>query len=156
GVGKSTLVRRLSSEVRLCAGKLVIGRCAEADAKPRYAPWAEAIQQLGVVRERDKIAVARLVQALSESRNDTGAEMYTLLNQIVACFRRAVADRPIVLVLEDLQWAHSATWDVLEHLMAQLDHERILICGTLRSEDTRGEALERRNRLLRDERFYEI
>ena len=156
GVGKSTLVRRLSGEVRLCAGRLVTGRCAEADAKPRYAPWAEAIQQLGAVREQDKIAVAQLVRALSESRNDTGSEKYALLGQIVSCFRRAAANHPIVLVLEDFQWAVSATWDVLEHLMAQLDHERILICVTLRSEDTRGEALERRNRLLRDERFYEI
>jgi diguanylate cyclase (GGDEF)-like protein/putative nucleotidyltransferase with HDIG domain len=156
GVGKSTLVRRLSGEVRLCAGRLVTGRCAEADAKPRYAPWAEAIQQLGAIREQDKIAVAQLVRALSESRNDTGSEKYSLLGQIVSCFRRAAANHPIVLVLEDFQWAHSATWDVLEHLMAQLDHERILICVTLRSEDTRGEALERRNRLLRDERFYEI
>jgi len=156
GVGKSTLVRRLSGEVRLCAGKLVTGRCSEADAKPRYAPWAEAIQQLNVTREQDKIAIAQLVRALSESRTDTGSEKYTLLGQIVACFRRAAADRPIVLVLEDLQWAHPATWDVLEHLMAQLDLDRILICVTLRSEDTRGEALERRNRLLRDERFHEI
>jgi diguanylate cyclase (GGDEF)-like protein/putative nucleotidyltransferase with HDIG domain len=156
GVGKSTLVRRLSSEVRLCAGRLVTGRCAEADAKPRYAPWSEAIQQIGAVREHDKIAIAQLVRALSESRNDTGSEKYALLSQIVSCFRRAAANHPVVLVLEDFQWAHPATWDVLEHLMAQLDHERILICVTLRSEDTRGEALARRNRLLRHERFYEI
>jgi diguanylate cyclase (GGDEF)-like protein/putative nucleotidyltransferase with HDIG domain len=156
GVGKSTLVRRLSSEVRLAAGRLVTGRCSEADAKPRYAPWAEAIQGLGGVREQDKLAIAQLVRALSESQNDTGSEKYALLGQIVACFRRAAANHPLVLVLEDLQWAHSATWDVLEHLMAQLDLDRILICATLRSEDTRGEALERRNRLLRDERFNEI
>jgi diguanylate cyclase (GGDEF)-like protein/putative nucleotidyltransferase with HDIG domain len=156
GVGKSTLVRRLSSEVRLIAGRLVTGRCSEADAKPRYAPWAEAIQQLGGTREHERALIAQLVTALSDSRNDTGSEKYTLLNQIVGTFRRAAADRPILLVLEDLQWAHSATWDVLEHLMAQLDHERIMICVTLRSEDTRGEALERRNRLLRDERFTEI
>ena len=32
----------------------------------------------------------------------------------------------------------------------------MLICLTMRSEDTRGEALERRHRLLRDERFHEI
>ena len=36
--------------------------------------------------------------------------------------------------------------------MSQLEKERVLICMTMRSEDTRGEALERRNRLLRDER----
>ena len=40
--------------------------------------------------------------------------------------------------------------------MGQLDFDRILICVTMRTEDTRGEALERRNRLLRDERFREI
>ena len=83
-------------------------------------------------------------------------EKYALFGEIVAYLRLVASIRPIVMVLEDLQWADPATWDVLEHVMSQLDHDRILICATMRSEDTRGEALERRNRLLRDERFSEI
>ena len=156
GVGKSTLLRRLSGDVRLCAGKLVTGRCSEADAKPPYAPWAEAIQQLGAARPEDKPDLARLLELLTDTRAETPASKYMLLGEIVQYLRTSASVRPIMIVLEDLQWADAGTWDVLEHVMAQLDFDRILICATMRSEDTRGDALERRNRLLRDERFREI
>ncbi len=159
GVGKSTLVRRLASEVRLRAGSLVTGRCLEADAKPPYAPWAEviaAIHQSGIVGPQDWKELPRLVPALGGAPAEPSPSKYTLFDEVVRYLRLASGARPIVLVLDDMQWSDSATWDLLEHVMAQLEHERMLICLTMRAEDTRGEALERRHRLLRDERFHEI
>ncbi|MEP6491390.1 MAG: tetratricopeptide repeat protein [bacterium] len=159
GVGKSTLVRRLATEVRLRAGSLVAGRCSEADAKPPYAPWAEAIaaiHQLGVVAQQGWRELPRLVPALGSGTLEPTGSKYTLFDEIVSYLRIASAARPIVVLLDDMQWSDSATWDVLEHVMGQLEHERILICLTMRSEDIRNEALERRNRLLRDERFNEV
>jgi len=159
GVGKSTLVRRLAAEVRLRAGSLVTGRCSEADAKPPYAPWAEAIaavHQLGFVPHREWRELSRLVPALGTSAHEPSGNKYTLFDEIVSYLRLAAAARPVVILLDDMQWSDTATWDVLEHVLAQLEHERMLICLTMRAEDTRGEALERRNRLLRDERFFEI
>jgi len=159
GVGKSTLVRRLASEVRLRAGSLVGGRCVEADAKPPYAPWAEviaAIQQLGVVTPQEWRELPRLVPALGGSVHEPSGSKYTLYDEIVSYLRSAAAARPLVIVLDDMQWSDSATWDVLEHLMTQLEHERVFICLTMRAEETRGESVERRGRLLRDERFHEI
>jgi diguanylate cyclase (GGDEF)-like protein len=161
GVGKSTLVRRLASEVRMRAGSLVAGRCSEADAKPPYAPWAEvitAIHQLGVVCPREWRELPRLVPALSDSAApaDPNGNRYALFDEIVAYLRLAASVRPLVLVLDDMQWSDSGTWDVLEHVMDQLERDRVLICLTLRSEDTRGAVLERRHRLVRDERFHEI
>jgi diguanylate cyclase (GGDEF)-like protein len=162
GVGKSTLVRRLAAEVRMRAGSLVAGRCSEADAKPPYAPWAEvigAIHQLGSVGAREWRELSRLVPAL-QSVGQTPCELtgnkYALYDEILAFLRAAASARPLVIILDDMQWSDSATWDVLEHVMNQLEHERILICLTLRAEDTRGHVMERRHRLLRDERFHEI
>jgi diguanylate cyclase (GGDEF)-like protein/putative nucleotidyltransferase with HDIG domain len=162
GVGKSTLVRRLSSEVRMRAGSLVAGRCSEADAKPPYAPWAEvisAIHQLGVVPAREWRELPRLVPALASATpiaGDQSGNKYTLFDEILAFLRQAAASRPLAIILDDMQWSDTATWDVLEHVMDQLEHERVLICLTMRSEDARGHVMERRNRLLRDERFHEI
>jgi diguanylate cyclase (GGDEF)-like protein/putative nucleotidyltransferase with HDIG domain len=161
GVGKSTLVRRLAGEVRMRAGSLVTGRCSEADAKPPYAPWAEvigAIHQLGSVGAREWRELPRLVPALAGSTtpSDQSGNKYALFDEILAFLRAAAAARPLVIVLDDMQWSDSATWDVLEHVLDQLEHERILICLTLRSEDTRGQVMERRHRLLRHERVHEI
>jgi tetratricopeptide (TPR) repeat protein len=149
----------LASEVRLRAGSLVAGRCVEADAKPPYAPWAEAIAAihlLGFVAGQEWRELPRLVPSLDASVHEPTGNKYTLYDEIVSYLRLAAKARPIVLVLDDMQWSDSATWDVLEHVMTQLENERVLICLTMRAEDARGEALERRSRLLRDERFHEI
>src|SRR6185503_1600511 len=159
GVGKSTLIKRLSAEVRMRAGSLVSGRCSEADAKPPYAPWAEvisAVHQLGAVGETDWRELPRLVPALGGTASQPSGNKYTLFDEIVAYLRLAATARPFVILLDDMQWSDSATWDVLEHVMSQLQHERMLVCLTMRTEDIRGDALSRRNRLLRDERFHEI
>ena len=55
-----------------------------------------------------------------------------------------------------MQWADSATWDTLEHLVPQLDQDHILICLTIRAEDKSKDVMDRRRRLSRDERFGEI
>src|SRR6185436_9558349 len=139
-----------ASEVRLRAGSLVTGRCLEADAKPPYAPWAEvigAIHQSGIVGHQEWKELARLIPALGGAPAEPSPSKYTLFDEVVRYLRLAAAARPIVLVLDDMQWSDSASWDLLEHVMAQLEHERVLICRTMRSEDARGEALERRDRL---------
>jgi tetratricopeptide (TPR) repeat protein len=98
----------------------------------------------------------RLVPALGREAASPSGNKYTLYDEIVEYLRAAAAVRPLVVLLDDMQWSDSATWDVLEHVMSQIENERLLICLTMRSEDTRGEGLVRRNRLLRDERFHEI
>ena len=72
-------------------------------------------------------------------------------------FLRASSEvRPIGLVLEDMHWADAASWDVLEHVLAQLTTERIFIALTVRSEEAAfGAVRERRQRLSRDERTRE-
>jgi diguanylate cyclase (GGDEF)-like protein/putative nucleotidyltransferase with HDIG domain len=159
GVGKSTVARRLTTEAAIRGGSLVAGRCSEADAKAPYAPWAEAIsalQRTGVVARKEWPELSRLVPALAACTVEGSANKYALFGEIVAFLRLAAAAAPLVVLIDDMQWADAGTWDVLEHVMTQAEHERILICVTMRTEDTRGIAVERRHRLVRDERFHEI
>ncbi|HEV8447293.1 MAG TPA: HD domain-containing phosphohydrolase [Gemmatimonadaceae bacterium] len=159
GVGKSSLVRRLAGEARLRAGCLVAGQCSEAGNKPPYAPWAEvltAIDSLGIVGAREWHELPRLVSSMSTAALAPEANRYALLNEIVWYLRLASETNPVVVLLDDMQWADAGSWDVLEHVMSQLEMEHILLCMTMRTEDMRGPALERRNRLLRDERFNEV
>ncbi|HEU4564577.1 MAG TPA: diguanylate cyclase, partial [Gemmatimonadaceae bacterium] len=161
GVGKSTLLRRLAPEVRFRSGALVTGRCHEADVRPPYGAWADiidALRVMGFVPARPWRELPRLVPALSETPLAAAAPAegkYALLEEIAEFLRLAAAARPLVVVLDDVQWADAATWDTLEHLLPRLHHDRILICLTIRSEDAHGIA-ERRRRLSRDERFHSI
>jgi len=160
GVGKSTFARRMTTEVALRGGSLVAGRCTEADARAPYAPWGEiisAIHRLGVFAAKPWRELPSLVPGMGSAVGPAAsANKYALFEEIMAFLRLAAATGPLVIQLDDMQWADSGTWDVLEHIMTQLSHERILICLTVRTEETRGEAIERRHRLVRDERFHEI
>src|SRR5206468_6667804 len=101
----------------------------------------------------------RLVPALSdgsEPRPESVGSKYALYEEIVEYVRLAAATCPLVLVLDDMQWADSATWDTLEHLVPQLDQDHIFICLTIRAEDKSKDVMDRRRRLSRDERFSEI
>ena len=161
GVGKTTLLRQLEPEVRLRRGSLVVGRCQEADVRPPFAPWADAlaaILRLGVVPPRAWRELPRLLPGLAtEGTPDSrGGNKYLLLEEIAEFLRLAAADRAIVVVLDDMQWADSASWDALEYLVPQLETERVLLCLTIRAEDAEGEVTERRQRLSRNERFHEM
>ncbi|HEY2375368.1 MAG TPA: tetratricopeptide repeat protein [Gemmatimonadaceae bacterium] len=162
GVGKSTLLRQLLPEVRLRGGSLVMGRALEADVKPPYGPWAEilsSIKQRVNAPGRVWRELPRLVPALSdgsEPRPESTGSKYALYEEIVEYVRLAAATCPLVLVLDDMQWADSATWDTLEHLVPQLDQDHIFICLTIRAEDKSKDVMDRRRRLSRDERFSEI
>ena len=163
GVGKSTLVRQLLPEARLRGGSLVLGRCLEADVKPPYGPWAEildAIRQRVVPAGRVWRELPRLVPRLAEGNvpplSDSPGSKYALYDEIVEFVREAARAHPVVILLDDMQWADSATWDTLEHLIPQLERDRVLICLTIRAEDKSPEIMDRRRRLSRDERFSEL
>jgi diguanylate cyclase (GGDEF)-like protein len=161
GVGKSTLVRQLAPEVRLRGGLLVVGRAAEADLKPPYGPWAEiigALHRQGAVPGRTWQELPLLVPALGSEAAAGGSPRgrYALLDEIVEYLRAAAAAAPLVLVLDDMQWADAASWDTLEHLAGQLERDRILVCLTIRAEEAGPETIARRRSLSRDERFHEL
>ncbi len=163
GVGKSTLLRQLLPEVRIRNGALVLGRCLEADVKPPYGPWAEALgavaARVGQVG-REWRELPRLVSSLGDPTQSVATDLsgnkYALYNEIAEYLRLAAAECPLVIVLDDMQWADSATWDTLEHLLPQLEKDRILVALTIRAEDVTSDAQTRRRRLSRDERFHEL
>src|SRR3954463_145071 len=159
GVGKSTLIRQLLPELRLRAGSLVAGRCFETDVKRPYAPWAEAltaVNQLGVGGGQVWKELPRLVPELGAASGAQAQHKYVLFDEVVAYLRMASASRPIVVVLDDMQWADNPSWGFIEHVVASLERDRILIALTVRTEDAERSVVERMRRLSRDERYSEI
>ena len=166
GVGKSTLLRQLLPEARLRGAVMVTGRSLETESRAPYGTWVELVQSLcdqGVAPRRSWPVLERIVPALRTDPASAAAlptldaTQGFLLTQEIVGFLRAASDlRPIALVLEDMHWADAASWDVLEHLLAQLTTERVFIALTMRSEETTfGAVRERRQRLSRNERARE-
>lgn len=160
GIGKTSLVRQLQPEVRLRGGTMVFGRCLASDVKPPYGAWAEivkAIHDLGIVPAREWKELARLVPALGPSGVDasTAGSKYALLAELAEYLREATTRMPLTVVIDDVQWADSSTWDATEYVRHNLSDEKLLVCMTLRSEDLAAIS-ERRRHLSRDERFSDL
>jgi len=167
GVGKSTLVRQLLPEVRLRGAAMVTGRAMESESRPPFGPWAEAlagIHDLGIAPPRQWPLLSRLVSPLRATTPTATMptaldpfQGHQLLEELVAYLRGASEARPITIVLEDMHWADTASWDALEYVLAQLTTERICIALTIRSEEAAyGPVRERRQRISRDERSREL
>ena len=160
GVGKSTLVRQLRPEARLRGAVMVAGRFIEADVKPPYGPWAEvldSLHRLGLVPAREWPELSRLVPALGQlgAPGMSPGSKYALLAELAEYLRLASKRSTLIVVLDDVQWGDSSSWDALEFLLQQLEQERVMFCLTTRVEDV-GAIAERRRRLSRDERTSEL
>ncbi|HUX32447.1 MAG TPA: tetratricopeptide repeat protein, partial [Gemmatimonadaceae bacterium] len=69
---------------------------------------------------------------------------YRLMEEIAAYLRTAAAKWPLVVLLDEMQWADEASWDTLDHLVEQFTHEQIMICVTMRTGVEFTPAAERR------------
>jgi diguanylate cyclase (GGDEF)-like protein/putative nucleotidyltransferase with HDIG domain len=162
GIGKSRLLGQLAPEVRLRGGAVVVGQCAQADSSPPYAPWSDAIaslDRLNLLPRRAWPELSRLVPSLAGDMDGTSqapSSKYSLFDEITECLRSAATEHPLLVVLDDVQWADEATWDALEHLVLQLSSVGVLFCLTLRDEDVTADVESRLARLQNDDRVHEL
>ncbi|HZD10093.1 MAG TPA: AAA family ATPase, partial [Candidatus Binatia bacterium] len=61
-----------------------------------------------------------------------------LFEQVTRVLRALAANRPLLLLLDDLHWADRGSLDLLFHLGRRIDNQRILIVGALRPDEIAG------------------
>ena len=102
--------------------------------------------------------LSRIVPGLDTSAGaapmPTGSK-FALLVELANYIAESAMRRPLVIVLDDLQSADAASWDALEHVVTQLEHEPVLLCLTLRMEDVTPEVHERMRKLVHNRRIHE-
>ena len=141
GVGKTSLVSRLMLDVRRRGAAYVTGTCRAPSFQTPLAPWiaiVEGLRAARVVPERRWHALPRLVPSLASTQralhladdNATGDEV-TVVDEICELISAAAASRPLVLVIDDVEHADHATWDVIDQLAARLSTQRVLLCLTM-------------------------
>ena len=158
GIGKTRLLEELESRVRDQA-LVLVGRCVPTYGRDvPYAPFADLFRGLEVRIGRDRLATvlgpARrelgLVVPDFGPPTDRAAADETIETRVVSRARlfelflgiaaRLQAVRPVVVAIEDLQWADEATLGLLSFLVREVREGRLLLVVTVRTEDLRSDA----------------
>lgn len=146
GAGSAYLLRQLEPEVRVRGGVFAMVPCVDAEVRRPYGVWEgliRAIHRLPHAPRSKWSELQHLVPELPAQEDAATAghphSQYRLLQELTDYLRAAAAVHPLVLVLDEMQGADSASWDALDHLIGRLGRDRIMICLAIRTERGRNE-----------------
>lgn len=150
GIGKTRLVRELEDLARASDAIVVWGRSQEVRGAPPYWPWAQVLEalmraaegamDLSVELEGSAPSLARVAPALGatvpptvdEHTEEPESARFQLFVAVERLLQRVAEAAPVVVVLDDLQWADPATLSLLEFLASGLADDRVLLAATCR------------------------
>ncbi|MGH8973952.1 MAG: ATP-binding protein, partial [Acidimicrobiia bacterium] len=146
GVGKTRLAAEVAGAAHEAGAVVLAGRCDEDLGVP-YQPFVEALRHyvrgirpadLRLGRHGGDLArllpeLAEVVPGLPEPlRSDPETERYRLFEAVTAWLVDVSAETPVLLVLDDLQWATKPTLMLARHVTRSSEPLRLLIVGTYR------------------------
>jgi class 3 adenylate cyclase len=148
GVGKTRLSAEVAAAAHSEGGLVLAGRCDEDLGVP-YQPFVEALHHFvdhtppddllgGLGRYGGELVrlvpdlAGRVPELQAPLRSDPETERYRLFDAVAAWLAAASADQPLLVVLDDLQWAAKPTLLLLRHVVRSPDATRLLVLGTYR------------------------
>jgi tetratricopeptide (TPR) repeat protein len=159
GSGRGALLRQLEPEVRLRGGSLVIARARSGTVRTPYGIWSQVLQALRRLPDAPSRSWHELIHldaGLSGTAEGRAGSKYRLLEELSEYVRLTARPRPLVIILDEMQWVDGASWDVLDHLLTQVERERVLIGITLREDPAQSDIAERRRSLQRIDYYHEL
>jgi DNA-binding SARP family transcriptional activator len=143
GIGKTWLAQAQAAACRGAGWTVVWGRCHEASGAPALWPWLQVLTELAD-RSAPPPPLQRLLDAGGPGLPEPGAEAADARFQqhhAMARYLAGVANAaPLLVVLDDLQWADAATVGMLAAVPGLAGNGRLLILGTARSGAANGNA----------------
>ncbi|MER5968455.1 BTAD domain-containing putative transcriptional regulator [Streptomyces sp. NPDC002055] len=146
GAGKTRLLREFSRRCREVGTDVVTVHCPRRDDVPPYWPWIQALRRVAA-RRPDAVDVLPdgvrhvLASLIAEPapEPDAGKEPQWpgpgrfAFHDAMSQAWLGLSHRPLALVLEDFQWADSASLSLLSFLAGQSAHSRFLLVVTSRT-----------------------
>jgi class 3 adenylate cyclase/tetratricopeptide (TPR) repeat protein len=151
GMGKTTLAAQCARHAWETGDWVLLGRSHEDLGVP-YGPFGEALRHLVAHAPEELLAThvaecggelaalapelgVRVGELPGPRATDPDTERYLLFGAVVALLARAAAVAPLVLVLDDLHWADTASLQLLRHLVAADMDARVLVLATYRDSE---------------------
>jgi DNA-binding CsgD family transcriptional regulator/tetratricopeptide (TPR) repeat protein len=146
GIGKSRFAAEVADRAARAGCLVLAGRCIDLiGAGVPYLPVAEALRALHrssslADHPAAPPALARLVAdiggaGVARTTDDQGDAQPRLFADLRDLLDELSAERPVLLVLEDLHWADSSTLDLVTFLAHVVSGSRVLVLATYRSDE---------------------
>ncbi|HEV2802795.1 MAG TPA: protein kinase [Pyrinomonadaceae bacterium] len=157
GIGKTSLVDEFIRRSRRKYSGLLFsrGRCVEQyGTGEAYLPFLDAIGALLNTPHRERVAAvlrtyaptwclqfpSALVSTTAlempqQQQDPAGVTKERMLREMGDALAALASSSPVVLFLEDLQWADPSSIDLLRHLSQRIGDQRLLMLGTLRADE---------------------
>ena len=145
GIGKSRLTASIKTQAEAAGFLTFEGQCFEPDYALPYAPIADLLRtHLGGLSGPDATAqlatvgadLAALVPELAAATEVTGEpDRNRLLHSLLLYLNHLTAERPALVIIEDLHWSDAASLDLLHSLAARIAVRPILLLLTYRSDE---------------------
>ncbi|WP_045739678.1 ATP-binding protein [Actinoplanes rectilineatus] len=136
GSGKTRLLEEIAGEAGRLGSLAVWGRCLGGDGTPSMWPWVQVVRTLlAELPATDRTRwlsgeLRRLTASPGDEQPDQGTR-FRLFEQVVAVIGEVSGRRPVLLLIDDLQWADAASLRLFGHLAARLPR-RAVVVGALR------------------------
>jgi len=142
GIGKTAILEALIQ--RAGPVPLVLrGFCWEGSGAPPYWPWSQVLRASGLPTAELGEA-AWLVQPAAGSAMPMSAAAaadarFRLFEAATRCLSGLAADRPVLVVLDDLHWADEPSLRLLGFLARAIAAEPVLLLGAYRDSEASAE-----------------
>jgi transcriptional regulator with XRE-family HTH domain/tetratricopeptide (TPR) repeat protein len=148
GIGKTRLAEDLAVHAETCGFISCWGRCYDGGGAPAYWPWIQvmraALQRVEPesLRSLIDLRTIELFHLLPELRTrlisrshavpDADSSRFRLMDSVTVFLQRVAASRPVLIVLDDLQWADHSSLLLLEYLAKELPAGQLMVVGLYR------------------------
>lgn len=179
GVGKNKILDEIRGWAYQDGLFLVGGRCLDQPNKPPYQPFKDALNEYlkkmekksHAERDRESARLKELLGDLSEVILRLNPRLSALLGEskelvpldperenrrfltVAANFLLHLTEEPLVLFLDDLQWADEGTLKLLEEISGQIRTAKVLVVATNRPHENPGHVL---NRLKQEKKLEAV
>ena len=149
GIGKTRLADESARLATAKGMRVRWGRCWEGGGAPAHWPWIQVIR--GVFADSDAaparlrslpVEIARILPELSSeaatpAHVDAEQARFRLFDAVATLLRESAREQPVVIVLDDLHEADTASLEMLQFTARVLHDANVLIIGTYREAEMR-------------------
>lgn len=136
GIGKTRMAEALCDRAAGGAWRVATARCHDDTDTPSFWLWAQVLRDLSPERSPADPLAPLAAAARAESGGDTAR--FALYDGLRRALVEAAGERPLLVAVDDLQWADGDSLRALRFLAVQLREQPVAVLATVRDVEGSG------------------